>query len=262
MIKLFEHFKVFKTLVLVVTLGVLSLCFSHHSNAQEQKSWVFLQSDSAFFVGVNDSLMCASPQTAYQFPISVNKGNSVWLFSGDAQQQLSFQFFAEEANRKQSYHINISNKIYVLPEFEEPILQREIDSLKNTCIVDTTTATTLKELFAKTMGKGNSGGCYPPTPHSTFENKLEEFQDEFIASQKLKSISKWLDQEEACLTKLQWEQLFAEFEFDDQKLTLSQQMINRVFNPTSILNLESGILLENNKRKFKEILNQQIENQD
>ena len=41
-----------------------------------------------------------------------------------------------------------------------------------------------------------------------------------------------------------------------------EQMINRVFNPTSILNLESGILLEYNKRKFKEILNQQIESQD
>lgn len=262
MTKLFELFKVFKLHISIVTLGILALCTSYSLNAQEQKSWVFLQSDSAFFVGVNDSLICASPQTKYQLPISVNKGNSVWLFSGNTQHQLSFQFFAEKANRKQSYQVSISNKIYVLPEFEEPILQKEIDSLKNTCVVDTTTATTLKELFSKTIGEGNSGGCYPPTSNRVFEVQLEQFQNEFIASQKLKRISNWLDQEEACLTKMQWEQLFAEFEFDDQKLTLSQQMVNRVFNPSSTLNLESGILLENNKLKFKEILNQQIENQD
>lgn len=258
----FDYFKVFKSLKSLVFIGILALCLGNSLKAQNQKSWVFLNSDSTFFVGIDDSLLCATPQKSYHFPISINKGNSVWLFSGDVQHQLSFQFFAEEANRKQSYLVNIGNKINVLPEFEEPILKKEVDSLKNTCIVDTANATTLKELFEKTMGSSNAGGCYPPTSNSNFETQLSSFKSEYLASEKMKSIKTWLDETDACLTKVQWEQLFAEFEFDDQKLMLTEQMVNRIFNPTTILNLESGILLENNKRRFKEILHHQLENQD
>lgn len=240
-----------KLTVLVLTLILFSF---NKAKSQDTCFVIFEGAKKPFYSFLNDTLKTNKPQLSDTLFISSESLIKLVEDSTFTQGKLDFK---PKKNTLFRYQIlSKANTLFLLKLGEEKLLS--FKPYTKVFKEDTLLKSKNDSILVKATEKLSGGliGCNNPFNKIKFGSLAKSIDLQLFTSDKLKLLLKEIKNENTCLFAEQFHQLFSLLEFDDQKLELSKQAENNIFDPLNIDNYNFEFLLDSNKEKFEEITSQ------